>query len=156
MQNLNIRSRGGEADLLLPIADGVDLNAAVTYAHVSDVDAKTRVPRAPRLSGVVGLNVRQNVTDDWDVSANANVEFRSSTLLAPAGSIVPDSESYAKFNLRLALGRPANGLEFAIIGKNLTDRRIASFGFPLPNIAGAAVLGSEMPRTIALQVSIRR
>jgi iron complex outermembrane receptor protein len=156
VQNLNIRSRGGEVDLLLPLADGIDFNAAATYAHVEDVDAKIRVPRSPRLSGVVGLNMRQNVGASWEMLANANIEFRSRALLAPAGSIVPESSGYAKLNMRLALGRPDDGLEFAVVGKNLTDERIASFGFPLPNIAGAAVLGSEMPRTIALQVSIRR
>lgn len=114
------------------------------------------MPRAPKWSGIAGIDIRKPVSDNLEFLANANVNFRSSALLAPAGSIVPVSDSYGKINLRLGLANERDGWEVALVGKNLNDERIASFSFPLPNTAGAAVLGTEAPRTIALQISLRR
>jgi iron complex outermembrane receptor protein len=156
VQNLQVRSRGVEIDAVQRLSDTWSVNFAATYADAEDRTNRLRLTRAPKWSGVGSLSLRQPLSDSFVLRATAEVEFRSSAYLAPPGGVIPLSSSYSKLNLRVAIADERSGWELALIGKNLTDERIASFGFPLPNVAQTAVVGSEMPRTIALQFSLHR
>ena len=61
-----------------------------------------------------------------------------------------------KVGLRLGIEHKPSGIEVALIGRNLSDKRVPNYGTGLfPGIAGAYLASSETPRTVALQISVR-
>ena len=80
-------------------------------------------------------------------------------------SLMPESlqESYAKLDLRLAIGAQSGRWELALIGKNLTNEKTISQGFETPFSAApgaipdhnSATLLLDRPRTIALRATLR-
>jgi hypothetical protein len=116
------------------------------------------MPYAPRWTGSASLGYSHALNADYDITAEASVDFRSKIALAiESNTIVPPSVAYAKANVRVALDDRKSGVEIAIVGRNLNNERTTTFGFQaFPNVPGAYVLATDEPRTLALQISIRR
>lgn len=60
-----------------------------------------------------------------------------------------------RLNARVALSDQDDHWELALIGRNLTDKKIVAYGLPAPFVTGAAVGALDLPRTIAVQVTGR-
>lgn len=77
---------------------------------------------------------------DWKHAITDGLEFRSTAdmfasdgyFLSPTLDPNQVQGSYAKFNLRLAVGDPGHRWEVAVLGKNLTDKRTVSMGVGTP------------------------
>jgi iron complex outermembrane receptor protein len=77
---------------------------------------------------------------DWSHPLTSGLEFRTTAdMFATDGyflspTLDPDQvqHSYAKFNLRVAVGDPGNRWEIALLGKNLTDKKVVSMGVTTP------------------------
>ena len=60
-------------------------------------------------------------------------------------------ESYARFDMRVALRDIDEKWELALIGKNLNNTKVMFFSNDLPGSAGSYMVGLSRPRSIALQ-----
>ena len=165
VDNIDLRSRGADLDVTWSPVDGLVAGLNATYA---DTKNKTligapkfygrTVPYAPKWSGTASLSYGRPLGEDYAFEADASVDFRSSVaLVIPTNTIVPRSSSYGKLNFRVALRRPKDGLEIAFVGRNLNNERTSTFGFQtFPNVPGSFILSSDEPRTLALQISVKR
>jgi iron complex outermembrane recepter protein len=164
-----LRAKGFELSSLLHLLPELDLSTTATYSHTYNPIAPGRPqvidiqqqPRAPLWLGGADLIYRHAVKD-YEVSIDSGLEFRSRMLLTDfSTSVLPPSPSYVKLNLRVAIA-DAHGLEVAVVGRNLTDRKVSTAGsalFPSQGTTAttaAYALASDPPRTIALQFSIHR
>lgn len=162
VKNVDIRSRGVEAEGALLATDNLRFRAAVTYVSgvnkAPSATERRELVRSPKWSGIAGLNYLHEIGPRWTLEADANVEFRSGIYFQDNPlSPVPRSPGFGRVGLRLALSDMQNGLEIALVGRNLTDRRVANYGTGLfPSLPGAYLASSEPPRTIALQVLLKQ
>lgn len=107
--------------------------------------------RAPEWSGNFGFSYEFPVTSGWKLQFNNNNQFSSRypSYLANgrptrADTGLPDNlqPSYFKFDAGLALRSEDNRWEFAVIGKNLGDKLVAS-NCSASNTQGGGVFGGE-------------
>jgi iron complex outermembrane receptor protein len=165
VDSLDVNSKGVEFDALWAPVAGLTVAANGTYADTWNTHP-TGAPTfygstlnfSPRWTGSVSLGYNHSLGAEYKLSAEASVLFRSQVLLLiPTTSIIPPSAAYAKANLRVALGHAKSGLEVAVVMRNLNDKRTTVYGYQAaPGIPGATIVSSDEPRTIALQVSIKR
>lgn len=161
VRNDDIRSRGVEAELAWRLMTGLSVTGNVTYA---DVEKTTPVAGAigglifaPKWSGVAKLSYESRESQGMRFIGDAIVEFRSKQALNDSATfLIPQSDGYAKFNLRLGVRHEPLGLELALVGKNLTGKRVSNYALPTFLQAGGALIATDAPRTIGLQLSIRR
>jgi outer membrane receptor protein involved in Fe transport len=121
-----------------------------------------RATFAPKWSGNVAADFNYPVSDDHQMSLNVNADFssryRSGNILDP----FTDQEGYAKIGARLAFGTIDDGWEIALVGRNLTNKRIILTSGTLPlsttltGNTGTAYTGIfDRPRNIAVQASVK-
>lgn len=160
VRNIDVRTQGVEVDAAFRVNDALRLSVNVTYADAINknptITQRERLARAPKWSGIAAINYAQELESGWMLSADANAEFRTRLFYTDElGSPAPPSDGYVKLGLRLGLDDRNSGLGIALIGRNLTDKRIINFAtgaFPgLP----AFIASTDVPRTIAVQVSYR-
>ena len=161
VRNDDIRSRGVEAELAWAITDGLSLSGNVTYADAKKTKAVAgAIPGlvfAPKWSGVGKLSYESRERQGLRFIGDAIVEFRSKEALNDAASfVIPSSPGYAKLNLRLGVRNENLGLEVALVGKNLTGKRVVNYAFPAFLQTGGALVATDPPRTVGLQLSIKR
>lgn len=162
VKNIDVRSRGVELEAMWRPLDNLSFFVNGTYADAINTQPtaseRRELVRAPKWSGIGAINYDATLSDELDFSANANVEFRSGFYFQDAlTSTVPKTSTVVKLGLRLGVEHKPSGVEVALIGRNLTDTRAPNYGTGLfPGIAGAYLASSEPPRTIAVQVSLRR
>jgi iron complex outermembrane recepter protein len=121
---------------------------------IQDLSGK-RKAFAPTWSGSLGATLTASV---------GNINLRAEPLLyftsSYYGQATADPEllqkGYAKFDLRLAAASDDGGREIALIGRNLTDKATASYRNSLPTSPGASFALVERPRSVAIQVLVRR
>lgn len=120
-----------------------------------------RLSNSVKWSGALSLNMDKPITEDLRLTGNLVVAYKSGTYAA--STLVPASYTPAGANLDLRLGLAKDNWEVAIIGKNLTDRRVSTNTFqpPLATTASATTRGQwsgflEPPRTIGLQLRLVR
>lgn len=162
VRNDQIRSRGVDLDVNYQVTDALSLGGSVTYADVEKrgaipANSVRGVPFAPEFTGVAQANYAAPLTNDLSLTANGFVEFRTrQRVIDLANAIVPTSGGYAKFNLRVGVAHEPTGIEIALVGKNLTDERVINYSYNAFALAGAAIVATDVSRTIGLQISIRR
>lgn len=161
VRNDQVRSQGFEGELVARLFDGLTLAGNVTYSDVEKIlpvaGAISGLPFAPKWSGVAKLGYATPTGSDIGFFGEAIVEFRSKQKLSDtAGFIYNDSPGYAKLNLRLGVRHEASGIEVAVIVKNLFDKRVVNYAFPTFLQAGGAMVATDRPRTIGLQLAVRR
>jgi outer membrane receptor protein involved in Fe transport len=109
---------------------------------------------APEWSGSFGATLTVPV-DNAELRFSPLAYFTSKYFVAPTADPLLEQSGNIKFDATLAIGPADRRWEFAIIGRNLTDRTTASFRssafFP-----GATYALTDPPRTVAVQFSIRR
>jgi len=72
------------------------------------------------------------LTDWLELRTTADMFATDNYFLSPTLDPAQVQGSYAKFNLRVALGSPDNRWEIALLGKNLTDKHVVSMGVTTP------------------------
>ena len=155
-----VRSQGAEAELLVTLAPGLTVAGNLTYTDIKKTvpvaGSIDTLPFAPKWSGVGKISYEGPVSDDVTLFGDAIVEFRSKQALNDSASfVIPSSPGYAKFNLRFG-GRLGNsGVELAAIVKNLFDKRVVNYAIPTFLQTGGALVATDRPRTIGLQLTIR-
>jgi iron complex outermembrane receptor protein len=162
VKNIDVRSRGVEFEAMWRPIDDLSFSVNGTYADAINkepaANERRELVRAPKWSGIAAINYNRQMSEELRFSANANAELRSGFYFQDAlNSTVPKTSTYVKLGMRLGIEHKPTGVEVALIGRNLSDKRVANYGTGLfPGIAGAYLASSETPRTIAIQISIRR
>ena len=107
-------------------------------------------------SGTLSADYTLALTDALDLRATLDLIYSDD--YSPAQNLDPriQQDSYVKVNARLGLSGDSGRWEVALVGKNLTDEEIVSYGSDLPlafnffsTVAHYGLV--EQPRTVALQ-----
>lgn len=110
---------------------------------------------APEFSGSVGSTVTIPV-GGLEVRVDPTLYFTSSYYGQATADPELRQDKYAKFDMRIGVGPEDGRWEVALIGKNLTDKITSSYWNSVPTSPGTTMALAERPRSIAIQVSIRR
>ena len=90
-----------------------------------------------------------------ELSAILEANFSDSFFITQDLDSNLEQDSFTKLNFRLALATPDQGWEVALIGKNISDEKTASFGNDVPILNGAFFKFLDRPRTVAVQGTLR-
>ena len=88
-----------------------------------------RLPRAPEFSGSVGMSYETPISDQWMATFNANGVYTSSQFISQELSPLGKSPSRFLLDGSLTFGTTSKSMEFAIIGRNLTNKHFGVTGF---------------------------
>ena len=72
------------------------------------------------------------LTDSLELRTTADMFATDGYFLSPTLDPNQVQDSYVKFNMRLAVGDPSHKWEVALLGKNLTDKKVVSMGVSTP------------------------
>lgn len=134
---------------------GVASNVAPNFCDYTG----TRATFAPKWSGSAALDLNQPVGESMKFSANINVDYSSSFRAGNVLDPFTEQAPYAKLGARVGLGAIDGQWEIAVVGRNLTNRRIVLTAGQLPlsttltGNTGVAYSGIfDRTRNIAVQV----
>ncbi|GAA0322852.1 TonB-dependent receptor [Sphingomonas oligophenolica] len=168
--NADVLSRGAEASTSLRIVNGLWVDGNVVYddshftkdfpAGATPLVAYAGMPlqRAPKWTAMGAVRYQGDLSSTVRLRARAAVNYSSEYDLQYRASdpLAPKSLEHAQIDASIALLHTGTGIEVAVIGTNLTDKRYAYFTSSI-SAGGSAYFGSlNRPRTVALQLSIRR
>ena len=118
--------------------------------------AGARLNRAPKWDMSFTLDWQQPVANSLQLSAQLNVTYKSYFFHQPDLDPGDGQEGYVKLNARIALGDLDSRWEFAVVGRNLTDKITKNWSFDTPFFGGGAHTASIAPRrTITLEALLR-
>lgn len=176
------RSRGVEAEAEFALAQGVTIGGNLAYldayyasypnapcyanqtAATGCVTTGTSrgqnmsghtLAYSPNWSGSLFASIRQPVGAGLALLADARVSARTSQEYGPDGDPNRVSAGVALYDLRIGVGDADGRWELAVVGKNLTNEYIPSFGFNVPLVAGAYTVQVDQPRVVAVQAKAR-
>ncbi|UTA48859.1 TonB-dependent receptor [Simiduia sp. 21SJ11W-1] len=134
---------------------------SAAYPGLCDLSGETR-EFAPKYQGTVSADYSSELGEDMEWRVTGDINFSDSYYASPTLDPNLEQDAYAKLNLRLAVGAIDGGWEVALVGKNLTDEKVATFGNQLPvsttltGGTGTAYYSFfDRPRSIALQGTMR-
>lgn len=131
------------------------------YPGLCDLSGKTR-EFAPEFQGTVSADYSQPMGDNLEWRVTGDLNFSDSYYASPTLDPNLEQDAYTKLNIRLAMGAQDGMWEVALVGKNLTDEKVATFGNQLPvsttltGGTGTAYYSFyDRPRSVALQGTMR-
>jgi iron complex outermembrane recepter protein len=131
-------------------ADGC--NVATGTMDLSGV----RLERAPEWTGSIVLDFSQPFADSLSLGAQIMATYQSEIFLQPDLDPHDSVGEYTKINARVSLGHASGRWEFAVVGRNITDKIVKNFAFDTPFFGGGAHTASISPRrTVAAEVAYR-
>lgn len=110
-------------------------------------------------NGILSADFLQPIGDNVVFRAMADLAFIDDFFTTPTLDPAQVQKGYSKLNVRLSVGHIDRRWEFALIGKNLTDRAVVPYSLDTP-LAGASFGAPsywgfvEEPRTVGLQASL--
>ncbi len=111
------------------------------------------VPNVSEMSATFGFNYTRELSNGGAIYLNSNFSFDSPTLLSLN---VPGGYRREPVNLDATIGyRMANGIEFSIWGRNLTDSKHNTAIFPATAQAGSYLAYPSEPRTYGASLRYR-
>ena len=158
-----VTSKGFEFDTDLRIASPLSLKASVTYADSKNDNTGARLQNAPLWSGFVRLELDQQISPDKSIKAQLGANYQSMVLwnsrantfgLSPTGSVYPSNER-TLINGRIGLASD-DGWELALVGDNLSDEKYVTYARFASFQTGATTAALGRPRTVSLQLTVRR
>lgn len=161
VKNIDVRSRGVEIEAMWRALESLSFSVNATYADAINkspaANERRELVRAPKWSGIATVNYQTDLSDALRLSTDGSAEFRTKLYFQDAlNSTVPPTKSFVKLGARIGIEHRETGIEVAVIGRNLNNKRVPNYGTGLfPGIPGAYLASSEPPRTIALQIAIR-
>ena len=174
------QSKGIEADARFEVTDGITLTGSLARLNATYLDfpgapclysntacitgtaavraannaAGLPIPRSPKWSGTLGLDIVQPFSDTIEMFGNGGMTFRSRAFLEDSYNPVAAQEGHSKLDARIGLRAVDDAWEVALVGKNLTNKLTASHAFNTPTVAGLISQYIQPPRTFALQVKL--
>ena len=121
---------------------------------IQDVSGKRR-GYAPKWGGNIGLSYSTPIGDALELKIDPSMYFSSHYFQSATADPLLSQPGYAKFDLRVAVGADDGRWEVAVIGKNLTDKKTASFRQGMGTSPGTTQLYPERPLSVAFQASVK-
>ena len=146
-------------------AQGCDrVGPAPTNTPLQDLSGKP-LAGAPRWTGSLGFDLDRPVKGGWLLGVSADVLFSSSYSTSPVGQPLDVQSSYSRLDAAIRLQSEDRRSQWALIGKNLTNRFVVSYASDAP-LSGTPPGGTTgtlahqtgiflPPRTVELQFSWR-
>jgi outer membrane receptor protein involved in Fe transport len=174
ISNADVRSTGGEISGQWAASDSFTLTGSLTYADsrftqdvLNEVDPGVfeievydgmRLPRAPRWMGRLGFEYRTALSNRLELNANGLLRYASTSDLQfrSTNPLSPKAESNATIDLQIGVSDKQAGWSIALIGNNLTDKRVATFTSQHLFDDDAYYGTRNRPRTIAVQLKFTR
>ncbi|MBP7335697.1 TonB-dependent receptor [Niveispirillum sp.] len=162
--NQNVKTNGLESQVSLRPVNGLRLSWNNIYSNARDAGNGTRVPLAPRWSGVVGAAYQFDLSAELDADLDVNMDYRSKansqTIITGTPYLLPKLASLHRLNASVGVGDREQGWEVRLIGQNLTNQQVYGFNFPLPFVTSPPGTQSVVrfpinPRTVKLQLSFK-
>src|SRR5690606_1709416 len=138
-----------------PTAPCVYKNGVAPPANCVEDIGGVRLPRAPKWSGAMTLNVDHPLDNGMRLLADATVRGRSGTYLEENLNPLSYQEGFAKADLRLGLVSADDRWTLALIGRNLTNEWTASHSFGTPFLAGSQTYVVDPGRVVSIQLGLR-
>lgn len=170
------RSQGIELGLTARLSPALSLNADLSYLDAyyrhypnapctilqslaaspctQDMSGARRA-YSPKYSGTVGASLTVPV-GDLELRVDPSLYFSTRYYQQATADPLTEQAGFAKVDLRMGVGPADRRWEFAVIGKNLTDRDTASFRNNIPTSPGTIYALSDRPFSVAFQFSIRQ
>lgn len=112
--------------------------------------------RAPDWSGSAGFTYEYPVMQDWNLSLSADAYYTSSHFVSDVLSPAAKQDGYVRLDATISLGAVDDGLEFALIGRNLTNEIYIVDSNDKPGGVGTQQYGSiGRPREVLLRATAR-
>lgn len=166
------RSQGAEVETAWLITNKLQLSAEVTYddaryiryPHVGPTqlqqylglesqDLSGRPTEfAPRWDGSLTGSYTLRFPPGYQLTSIITGIFSSAYFLTGNDDPTVTQGDYLRLDASISLETVDQRWTIDVLGKNLTDRSILTFGIPWPTAAGSVWLQKEEPRNIALQV----
>lgn len=116
----------------------------------------------PEYQATLSADYSAPIGDALEFRVNVDVIYSDDYLAAPTLDPNLEQESYTKVNARVSIGGADGMWDVALVGKNLTDEEVVSFGNTTPlsttltQGAGAAYYGFyDRPSSVAIQGTLR-
>lgn len=138
-----------------PTAPCVYKNGVAPPANCVEDIGGVRLPRAPKWSGALTLNVDHPLDNGMRLLADATVRGRSGTYLEENLNPKSYQEGFSKVDLRLGVVSADDRWTLALIGRNLTDEWTASHSFGTPFLAGSQTYVVDPGRVVSIQLGLR-
>jgi iron complex outermembrane receptor protein len=150
-QTLPARSKGFEMDGMIMLTEHLSLAGGLTRSDVENSDTGEHIARAPKYSGNIMLRYEQPMFDAVTGSAEFVVNYRDEMYHEMGEVALADSAT--RYDLRLALSNLDKDWEVALLGKNLGDETVSSYGFKAPIVLDEStqIESLEARRTYAIQ-----
>lgn len=110
-------------------------------------------PFAPKWSAGLALDYRRPLNAIMDFYGGVNLNFSDDYYLNFDGDPLDSQSSYTKLDLQVGL--EGEHWQLGLVGKNLTDEAIASYGLDTPLLSGGHIVYLEPPRTVELRLAIK-
>jgi outer membrane receptor protein involved in Fe transport len=152
--SLPLQSKGVEVDAVLRPLPGLSLNAGLMYDAVKRRDVFQRMNRAPKWSGSFTANYDHEVGESFVLNGSATFSFRSKIYIGTP-LIIPVSPNTQRLDLRLAGGPSDKRWEAGVLVRNVFDVLSTDYGLANAAAPGTASVMPDLPRTVALQMSVK-
>jgi iron complex outermembrane recepter protein len=130
------------------------LQAATIANCQQDLSGKVR-PFSPRYSGNIGAALDLPVTEALNMRLESTVYAATRFRQQPTSDPRLEQPGYAKLDARFAVGRNDGRWEGAVVGRNLTDKKTASYRQIFPSSPGSIAALADPPRSVGVQFSAR-
>ncbi len=134
---------------------------STTNPGLCDVSGQRR-EYTPSFTGNLTGDHTWAISDNLEVHTTLDLIYMDDYIAAPTLDTRLSQDAYMKVNARIGVGAPDGSWEIAVVGRNLTDQEVVTFGNILPvsttltGGTGTAYYGFyDRPRSIAVQGSIR-
>ena len=112
--------------------------------------------RAPDWSGSAGFTYAYPVMSDWSLSLSADAYYTSSHYVSDVLSPAAKQDGFVRLDATISLGAVDEGFEFALIGRNLTNKIYIVDSNDKPGGIGTQQYGSiGRPREVLLRATTR-
>lgn len=138
-----------------PTAPCVYKNGVAPPANCVEDIGGVRLPRAPKWSGALTLNVDHPLDNGMRLLADATMRGRSGNYLEENLNPKSYQEGFSKVDLRLGVVAADDRWTLALIGRNLTDEWTASHSFGTPFLAGSQTYVVDPGRVVSIQLGLR-
>lgn len=115
---------------------------------------------SPDYSGIVSADYNAPLGDNLDWGLTVDVIFSAKYLTSSNLDPLQEQPSYTKLNARLSIAGQSERWELALVGKNLTNKKIMTLSGDVPLAGGSFGAPGfsalfEQPRSLALQATLR-
>ncbi|MCB1685834.1 MAG: TonB-dependent receptor [Pseudomonadales bacterium] len=111
-----------------------------------------RLERSPKWEVNLGVDWQKQINNDFILSSSLSMYYSGNYYVRQDFHPYGEQDDFTKWDARIALATPDDTWEVALIGRNLTDKRIIQHAY---EVAGSNFVAEGVGRTLTLQAQYR-